>query len=46
MSVFVDLDVPADELRQTLYDGNLVILTRLAMLVFSSAEAERSAKAI
>ena len=29
MSVFVDLDVPADALRQTLYDGNLIILTRL-----------------
>jgi hypothetical protein len=29
MSVFVDLNVPADELRQTLYDGNLIILTRL-----------------
>ena len=29
MSVFVNLDVPADALRQTLYDGNLVILTRL-----------------
>jgi len=29
MAVFVDLDVPADELRQTLYDGNLIILTRL-----------------
>jgi hypothetical protein len=29
MSVFVDLDVPADELRQTLYDGNLIVLTRL-----------------
>jgi hypothetical protein len=29
MSVFVDLDVPADALRQTVYDGNLVILTRL-----------------
>jgi len=30
MSVFVDLDVPADELRQTLYNGNLVILTKLS----------------
>jgi hypothetical protein len=29
MTVFVDLDVPADELRQTLYAGNLIILTRL-----------------
>jgi hypothetical protein len=29
VSVFVDLDVPADVLRQTLYEGNLVILTRL-----------------
>jgi hypothetical protein len=32
MSVFVDLDVPADELRQTLYEGNLIILTRLQAL--------------
>lgn len=30
MSVFVDLDVSPDQLRQTLYDGNLVVLTRLA----------------
>ena len=30
MTVFVDLDVPAEALRQTLYDGNLVILTRLS----------------
>jgi hypothetical protein len=29
MSIFIDLDVPADELRQALYDGNLVVLTRL-----------------
>ena len=29
MSIFVDLDVPADELRQTLYEGNLIILTQL-----------------
>ncbi len=29
MSIFVDLRVPDDALRQTLYDGNLVILTRL-----------------
>ncbi len=29
MSVFVDLDVPPEELRQTLYDGNLIVLTRL-----------------
>ncbi len=29
MAVFVDLDVPAGELRQALYEGNLVILTRL-----------------
>jgi hypothetical protein len=29
MAVFVDLDVPAGELRQTLYEGNLIILTRL-----------------
>ena len=32
MSVFVDLDVPAGELRQALYDGNLVVLTRLRAL--------------
>ena len=32
MSVFVDLNVPADELRQTLYDGNLVVLTHLQAL--------------
>src|SRR5215469_11685986 len=32
MSVFVDLDVPADELRQALFAGNLVILTRLRAL--------------
>ena len=30
MTVFVDLDVSSDALRQTLYDGNLVILTRLS----------------
>jgi hypothetical protein len=30
MSVFVDLEVPPDELRQALYDGNLVILTKLS----------------
>ncbi len=30
MSVYVDLEVPPDELRQTLYDGNLVILTKLS----------------
>ena len=29
MTVFVDPAMPADALRQTLYDGNLVILTRL-----------------
>src|SRR5215475_3876561 len=29
MTVFVDPGVPADELRQALYGGNLVILTRL-----------------
>jgi hypothetical protein len=29
MAIFVDLDVPSDELRQTLYAGNLVLLTRL-----------------
>jgi hypothetical protein len=29
MPVFVDLDVPPEELRQALYDGNLVVLTRL-----------------
>ena len=29
MAVFVDLDVPADELRHKLYAGNLVLLTRL-----------------
>ena len=29
MSVYVDLEVPPDELRQTLYNGNLVILTKL-----------------
>ncbi len=29
MSIFVDLDVPPEELRQSLYDGNLVVLTRL-----------------
>ena len=29
MTVFVDPALPADSLRQTLYDGNLVILTRL-----------------
>jgi len=29
MTVFVDPDLPADELRQALYAGNLIILTRL-----------------
>jgi hypothetical protein len=29
MSVFVDIDVPPEELRQTLYDGNLIVMTRL-----------------
>jgi len=29
MSVYIDLDVPADPMRQRLYDGNLVVLTRL-----------------
>lgn len=29
MAIFVDLDVPADQFRQTLYAGNLVLLTRL-----------------
>ena len=29
MSIFVDLDVPAGELRQVLYEGNLVVMTRL-----------------
>jgi hypothetical protein len=29
MSIFVDLDVPADELRRVLYEGNLVVMTRL-----------------
>lgn len=29
MTVFVDPDVSADALRQTLYEGNLIILTRL-----------------
>jgi hypothetical protein len=29
MTVFVDPGLPADELRQALYDGNLVILTRV-----------------
>jgi len=29
MSIFVDLHVSPDELRQTLYDGNLVVLTQL-----------------
>ena len=29
MTLFVDLDVPGDALRQTIYDGNLVVLTRL-----------------
>jgi len=29
MTVFVDPYLPADELRQSLYDGNLIILTRL-----------------
>ena len=30
MAIFVDLDVPADEVRQTLYEGNLIILTQLS----------------
>ena len=29
MTVFVDPDLPAGALRQTLYDGNLIVLTRL-----------------
>lgn len=29
MTVFVDPDLPAEQLRQKLYEGNLVILTRL-----------------
>lgn len=29
MSVYVDLDAPATDLRRTIYDGNLVVLTRL-----------------
>jgi hypothetical protein len=29
VAVFVDLEVPADELREKLYAGNLVLLTRL-----------------
>jgi hypothetical protein len=29
MTVFVDLEVPASALRQTLYEGNLVVQTRL-----------------
>ncbi len=29
MTVFVDLNVPPEELRQTLYDGNLIVLSRL-----------------
>jgi hypothetical protein len=29
MTVFVDPAMPADALRQTLYDGNLVVLTRI-----------------
>ncbi len=29
MAVCVDLDAPAEELRQTTYDRNLVALTRL-----------------
>jgi hypothetical protein len=29
MTIFVDLDLPTEALRQTMYDGNLVILTRL-----------------
>ena len=29
MAIYVDLNVPADEFRQTLYDGNLIILTRV-----------------
>jgi len=29
MSIFVDPDVSGDTLRQTLYDGNLIVLTRL-----------------
>jgi hypothetical protein len=29
LTIFVDLDVPPEELRQTIYRGNLVVLTRL-----------------
>jgi hypothetical protein len=29
MAVYVDLDVPADELRQHIYRGDLIVLTRL-----------------
>ena len=29
MTVYVDPDLPADGLRQAIYEGNLVILTRL-----------------
>jgi hypothetical protein len=29
MAIYVDLDVPGEELRQRIYDGNLIILTRL-----------------
>lgn len=29
MTIFVDLDLPAEELRQTLYDGHLIVMTRL-----------------
>ncbi len=29
MTIYVDLDVPGDELRGTLFEGNLVILTKL-----------------
>lgn len=29
MTVFVDPDLPADDLRQAIYDGNLVVLTHL-----------------
>ena len=27
MTVYVDLDGSAEELRQTIYDGNLIVLT-------------------
>ena len=29
MTVYVDLDAPAAELRRKIYTGNLVVLTRL-----------------